>query len=50
MDDEDVLTMIEDCENRESELTEWETGFIEALYNWVSNGLSVTQPQLDKLD
>lgn len=31
MDRDEALTMIEDCENRESKLSDWERGFIDSI-------------------
>jgi hypothetical protein len=50
MDEDDVLAMIEDCENSESELTEWEADFIESISDQIGRGLSITAKQVDKLD
>jgi nitrate/nitrite-specific signal transduction histidine kinase len=46
------LQMIEDCETRESRLTEWDAQFLDSIKNQLGKGLfpSLTSKQADKLD
>lgn len=46
----EYLTMIEDCEKRESRLTDWEGGFIDSLRNQIEAGRSPTQKQIETLE
>lgn len=48
--EEEILQMIEDCENRESKLSEWEQGFIESISVQLGRGGSLTSKQKDKLE
>lgn len=43
-------TMIEDCEKRESKLTDWERGFIDSLDNQLVNDRALSPKQIEKLD
>lgn len=47
---DEYLQMIEDCENRESKMTEWEQGFIDSLRKWVEGGSRPTPKQVETLD
>jgi hypothetical protein len=42
--------MLEDCEKRESKLSEWETGFIDSLSVQIGRGRVPTPKQIEKLD
>lgn len=44
------LTMVEDCENRESKLTDWERGFIDSLRTQLERGRTLSEKQADRLD
>lgn len=44
------LEMIEDCEARESRMTEWEVGFIDSIRNQIENGKRLSTKQEEKLD
>lgn len=44
------VTMIQDCENRESKLTDWERTFIDSLQAQVAAGRSLTERQAETLD
>ena len=46
----EYLTMVEDCEKRESRLTEWEQGFIESLRTWIENEKQLTPKQIERLN
>jgi hypothetical protein len=47
---EEYLDMIEDCEKRQSKLSEWEEGFIQSLREWIEAGKVPTPKQTEKLD
>ena len=47
-DDDD--TMIEDCETRESKLSDWERGFIDSLKAWRARGIPLTDKQRERLN
>lgn len=44
------MQMIEDCENRESKLTDWERGFIDSLRHATDKGYSLTEKQVKILE
>jgi hypothetical protein len=44
------ITMIEDCENRESKLTDWERSFIDSVSKQVTDGRPLSPRQADTLD
>lgn len=44
------LTMVEDCENRESKLTDWERGFIDSIRAQLENSRPLSEKQADRLD
>ncbi len=46
---EEALQMIEDCEARESRLSEWEAGFIDSLSKQIERGGALTEKQNDIL-
>lgn len=43
-------TMVEDCENRESRLTDWERLFISSISDQLCKGGTLTERQAEKLD
>ena len=43
-------TLIEDCENRESQLSDWERGFIDSLKQQFAAGRTLTAKQSEHLD
>ena len=47
---DEYLQMVEDCEKRESRLTEWEQGFISSISDWLESGRHPTPRQLDTLN
>jgi hypothetical protein len=50
--DKDMLEkqqMIDDCEKRESKLTEWESEFIDSLANRICRGHTLTDKQAERL-
>lgn len=42
--------MIEDCEKRESKLTEWEAGFIDSISNQLGKGRALSDKQAQQLE
>lgn len=44
------LTMVEDCENRESKLTDWERGFIDSLRAQLERSRPLSAKQAETLD
>lgn len=47
---DEYLTMVEDCEKRESRLTEWEQSFIDSIRNQLERERPLTGKQTDTLD
>lgn len=43
-------TMIEDCEKRESKLSDWERSFIDSISMQLSKGAALTARQAETLD
>ena len=50
MSTEDHPQMIQDCENRESKLSDWERGFIDSISMQMAKGGALTQKQAETLD
>lgn len=44
------LTMVEDCEERESKLTEWETGFLDSIRHRLEEDKPLSDRQAETLD
>jgi hypothetical protein len=42
--------MVEDCENREERLSDWDRGFIDSIAKRLRDGFSLTTKQVEKLD
>lgn len=42
--------MVEDCEKRESKLSDWEIEFIDSLSMRLATGKSLTEKQAERLD
>ena len=47
---DEYLTMIEDCEARESRLTEWEAEFLESISSWLAKDRALTEKQTETLE
>lgn len=47
---DEYLTMIEDCERRESRLTEWEVGFLDSIRHRLEGGKPLTERQTETLE
>ena len=46
----EYLTLLEDCEQREERLSDWERGFIDSLRSQISQGRRPTPKQVETLD
>lgn len=44
------IQMVEDCEQRESKLTDWERSFIDSLSKQLADGRRLTEKQAEQLD
>jgi len=44
------MTMIEDCEARESRLSEWDASFIDSIKRQIVDGRSLSKKQAETLD
>jgi len=42
--------MVQDCETRESKLTDWERGFIDSISRQIAEGRSLSDKQAERLD
>lgn len=47
---DEYMTLIEDCENRSDQLSDWELGFIDSLKNQITEGKAPSPKQIEKLD
>ena len=47
---EEIQQMLDDCEARESKLTEWEAGFIDSISAQFENKGSLSQKQDERLE
>jgi hypothetical protein len=47
---DEYLRMINDCETRESRLTDWERSFIDSIKNRIDRGQALTPKQTETLD
>ena len=47
---EEYIQMIDDCEDRESKLSEWDINFLESIRNRVEQGISPTIRQITVLE
>lgn len=47
---DEYLTMVEDCEKRESRLTEWEVEFVDSIRSQLENDRPLTEKQTETLD
>jgi len=48
--DDEHAQMVEDCEHRESRLSEWERGFIQSCRERLNKGQPLTPPMMSTLD
>lgn len=42
--------LIEDCENREDKLSDWERGFIDSIGRQMADGRALTDKQVERLE
>ena len=47
---DDISTMIEDCQNRESKLSDWEAQFIDNIDSQIHDDGSLSEKQQEKLE
>jgi hypothetical protein len=47
---DEYLTLIDDCEKRESHLSDWQRGFIDSLRRQIEAGRHPTKKQIEALD
>jgi len=47
---DDTMVMIEDCEERESRLSDWDRTFIDSIKKTLTSGGSLTRRQLEALE
>jgi len=47
---DEYMTMVNDCEKRESRLTDWERGFIDSIKHRLQDGGGLTPKQAETLD
>jgi hypothetical protein len=47
---DEYVMMLEDCEKRESRLTDWERGFVDSLQNQIASGRRPSPKQVETLD
>ena len=48
-DVDDITQMIEDCEQRQSKLSEWEQNFIDSISHQLGCGHNLTEKQVETL-
>lgn len=46
----EYITLLDDCEARESRLTEWEAGFVDSLRSQIEAGRRPSARQIETLD
>ena len=47
---DEYITLLDDCEKRESRLTDWERQFCDSLRRQIEEGRSLSPKQVEKLD
>ena len=47
---DEQITLVEDCEARESRMTEWEAGFIDSIKKRLEDEQSLSVKQAEELD
>lgn len=47
---DEYLTMLDDCEQREERLTDWERGFVDSLRSQIEQGRRPSAKQIETLD
>lgn len=48
-DQEEIISMISDCHDRDEKLTDWEISFIASIDNTVTKGYRLTELQQERL-
>lgn len=46
----EIAQMIDDCQNRESQLNDWERSFLSTCGNMSDKNIMLSQPQLENLN
>lgn len=47
---QEYLTMVEDCEKRDSRLTDWERGFLDSISERLENEQGLSERQIETLE
>ncbi len=47
---DEYATLLDDCEQREDRLSDWERGFVDSLRKQIENGRRPSQKQIETLD
>lgn len=47
---DEYVTLLDDCEQREERLTDWERGFVDSLRRQIEQGRRPTPKQIEALD
>lgn len=47
---DEYFTMVEDCENRESQMSEWECNFIESIRSQIEDDRILSSKQIETLE
>lgn len=47
---DEYMEMVDDCENRESQMNEWECEFIESISNRLAEDSPLSEKQIEKLN
>ena len=47
---QEYLTMVEDCEMRDSRLTDWERGFLDSISKRLENEQGLSERQIETLE
>lgn len=47
---DEYMILIEDCEKRESRLTDWDRGFVDSVRNQLEQGKPLSKTQCETLD
>ncbi|MCG3177642.1 MAG: hypothetical protein MOGMAGMI_02616 [Candidatus Omnitrophica bacterium] len=47
---QEYLTMVEDCEKRDSRLTDWERGFLDSISKRLENEQGLSERQIETLE
>jgi len=49
-DYDEQVQMVDDCEKRDSKLTDWERGFLDSIFLQLADGRRLTEKQAERLD